>query len=304
MRRSLCSILLLGLLSIAVSVSAAKTSLDPKTIRDIPANTDRMTATATWQSDDSTSPSEKPYTESIPGTLVSLDMVPIPAGEITIADPAQKGATKKVKVGPLWIGRAEVTWDQYDIFTFRLDEPKDAKPLGRDAMSHPSKPYGEADRGYGHKGYPVINESFLGAQTFCKWLSAKTGHTYRLPTEAEWEYACRAGAPEPTADQLKSCAVCFAEQTSPVASKQPNAWGACDMLGNVAEWCIDLKGKPVVCGGSFMDSPKNIKPSTRKYQTEGWQANDPQDPKSKWWLSDGSFVGFRVVRDDKPAPKK
>lgn len=250
---------------------------------------------------DSAAPSA--YTQDIPGSLVTMDMVPIPAGEITVADPAKKGATKKVKIGPLWIGKTEVTWDAYDVFVFRLDEPQNAKPLGKDAISRPSKPYGSADRGYGRKGYPVINESFAGAQAFCKWLSKKTGHNYRLPTEAEWEYACLAGAPTPTADQLAQCAVCFAEKTSPVASKQANAWGACDMLGNVAEWCTNLKGKPVVCGGSFMDAPKNIKPSTRKSQTEGWQANDPQDPKSKWWLSDGEFVGFRVVRDDKPAPK-
>ena len=119
---------------------------------------------------------------------------------------------------------------------------------------------------------------------------------FRLPSEAEWEYACRAGAPEPTAEQLAKCAVTFAEKTQPVGTKSPNAWGLHDMLGNVAEWCVDLKGKPVVCGGSFEDTPKNVKASARKYQTEGWQANDPQDPKSKWWLSDGEFVGFRVIR--------
>lgn len=243
-----------------------------------------------------------PYTETISGTVVTFDMVPIPAGQVTIADPAKKGATKTVKIGPLWIGKTEVAWDQYDVFVFRLDEPKDVKPLGRDATSHPSKPYGSADRGYGHKGYPVINESFLGAQTYCKWLSKKTGHNYRLPTEAEWQYACLAGGAEPTADQLAQCAVTMAEKTSPVASKQPSAWGIYDMLGNVGEWCVDLNGKPVVCGGSYEDSPAKVKPSMRKYQTETWQENDPQDPKSKWWLSDGSFVGFRVVRDDSPAP--
>lgn len=256
------------------------------------------------------------YTEQISGTLVSFDMVPIPAGTITMPDPAKKGATKTIKVGPLWFGKTEATWDMYDIFTFRLDEPKDVKPLGRDATSHPSKPYGEADRGYGRKGHPVINESFLGAETFCKWLSKKTGHHYRLPTEAEWQYACLAGKADCTADDVKNCAVSFAEKTCPVATKQPNAWGLYDMLGNVGEWCVNLKGKPVVCGGSFMDAPKNIKPTSRKYQTEQWDENDPQDPKSKWWLSDGQFVGFRIVRDDspvqapvkakatKPAPKK
>jgi formylglycine-generating enzyme required for sulfatase activity len=244
-----------------------------------------------------------PYTETIPGTLVTFQMLPIPAGEISMPDPDKKGNLRKVKVGPFWIGKTEVTWDEYDVFTFRLDEPGPLKPLGRDAMSHPSKPYGEADRGYGHKGYPVINESFLGAQTYCKWLSKKTGHTYRLPTEAEWEFACRAGQPDPTPDQLSQCAVTFAEKPSPVGSKTPNPWRICDMLGNVGEWCVDLKGKPVVCGGSFEDRPEKVKASSRKYQTEDWQANDPQDPKSKWWLSDGQFVGFRVIRVDEPAPK-
>lgn len=239
------------------------------------------------------------YTQDIPGTLVKFDMIPIPAGEITLPDPVKKGAKKTIKVRCLWIGKTEVTWDQYDIFVFRLDEPGNM-PGGKDAVSHPSKPYGAADRGYGRKGYPVINESFLGAQSFCKWLSMKTGHTYRLPTEAEWEYACRAGVAEPTEAELAGCAVCFAEKTQPVGKKTPNAWGIRDMLGNVAEWCVDLKGKPVLCGGSFEDTPKKVKPSARRYQTEGWQANDPQDPKSKWWLSDGEFAGFRVVRDDSP----
>jgi len=234
------------------------------------------------------------YTESIPGSVVTFDMVPVPAGEITMPDPAKKGATKKIKVGPFWMSKTEIPWDAYDIFVFRLDEPQGAP--GKDATTRPSKPYGEADRGYGRKGYPVINESYLGAQAFCKWLSAKTGHTYRLPTEAEWQYACEAGQPAPTGDKLKECAVTFADKTSPCASKSPNAWGLYDMLGNVAEWCTDLKGKPVACGGSWEDKPEKVKPTARKYQTEDWQANDPQDPKSKWWLSDGQFVGFRVIR--------
>jgi len=236
------------------------------------------------------------YTQSISGTLVKFDMVPVPAGEISMPDPAKKGGTKKIKVGPFWIGRTEVRWDEFDVFVYRLDEPPGAKRSAKDAITRPSKPYGTADKGYGRKGYPVINESFLGARAYCKWLSAKTGHKYRLPTEAEWEYACRAGKPAPTPDQLSRCAVTFAEKTSPVGSKAPNAWGICDMLGNVAEWCVDLKGKPVVCGGSFEDKPAKVKPTARRYQTEDWQANDPQDPKSKWWLSDGQFVGFRVIR--------
>lgn len=237
------------------------------------------------------------YTESIPGTVVTFDMVPIPAGEIAMPDPAKKGAMRKIKVGPFWMSKTEITWDAYDVFVYRLDIPQGSKD--KDAITRPSKPYGEADRGYGHRGYPVINVSYLGAQAFCKWLSAKTGHRYRLPTEAEWQYACLAGKPAPTGDALKDYAVVCAEKTAPVGSKKPNAWGLYDMLGNVAEWCVDLKGRPVVCGGSFEDKIEKVKPTARQYQTERWQENDPQDPKSKWWLSDGQFVGFRVIRVDK-----
>ena len=232
-----------------------------------------------------------PYTESISGTLVKFDMVPIPAGEITMPDPAKPGAKIKVKIPALWFGRTEVTWDEYDVFVFKLDQPP-----GEDAVSRPSKPYGASDRGYGHKGYPVINESFLGAEQYCKWLSLKTGHEYRLPTEAEWEYACRAGKPVPDKNKLADYAWFFQEKTQPVGQKKPNAWGLYDMLGNVGEWCTDMCGKPVVRGGSWEDVAKDVSPTARRYQDESWQANDPQSPKSKWWLSDGQFVGFRIVR--------
>lgn len=238
-----------------------------------------------------------PCTQKIPGTLVTFDLVPVPAGEITIADPAKPGAARTVKVKPLWMGRTEVTWDEYDVFVFRLDEPGNPPADGKDAVSRPSKPYGAADRGYGHKGCPVINVSYYAAESYCKWLSAKTGGKYRLPTEAEWEYACRAGKPEPDKDRLADFAWYWQEKTQPAGKKSPNAWGLYDMLGNVGEWCAGLDGKPVLCGGSFEDMAKDVRPSARKYQDDSWQANDPQSPKSKWWFSDGQFAGFRVVRE-------
>ena len=240
---------------------------------------------------------EKPpsCTETIPGTLVKFDLVGIPAGEIKMPDPAKPGSTTKIKVPALWFGKTEVTWDEYDVFVFKLDVPEGQTECP-DAVSRPSKPYGAADRGFGHKGYPVINESYHGAESYCKWLSQKTGHEYRLPTEAEWEYACRAGKPVPDKDHLADFAWFWQEKTQPVGGKQPNAWGLYDTLGNVGEWCTDLCGKPVVCGGAYDDVAKSVTPSARRYQDESWQANDPQNPKSKWWLSDGTFVGFRIVR--------
>jgi formylglycine-generating enzyme required for sulfatase activity len=201
-----------------------------------------------------------------------------------------------VQIKPFWIGKTEITWDEYDAFVFKLDEP-DGIANGSDAVSHPSLPYGAADRGYGHRGYPAIDLSYYGADQYCKWLSAKTGYKYRLPTEAEWEYACRSGKPEPDAGHLADYAWFQQEKTKPIGKKTPNAWGLYDMLGNVSEWCTDLDGKPVVCGGSFEDKAENVRPSSRRYQDDSWQANDPQNPKSKWWLSDGQFVGFRILRE-------
>jgi formylglycine-generating enzyme required for sulfatase activity len=238
------------------------------------------------------------FTETIKDTLIKFDMVGIPSGEITVADPAKPGTTIKVKVKAMWISKTEIPWDAYDVFVFRLDEPDGGAPAtGQDALSRPSKPYGAADRGYGRKGYPAINLTYLGAQKFCEWLSKKTGRKYRLATEAEWEYACRAGKPVPVEPELEKYAWYWQEKTQPVGTKLPNAWGIYNMLGNVGEWCTGLDGKPVVCGGTFEDSAKNVTPTKRRYQDDSWSMNDPQDPKSKWWLSDAQFVGFRVVCD-------
>lgn len=237
------------------------------------------------------------YRETISGTLASFDMIAVPGGEITVPDPAKKDATVTVKIKPFWIARTETTWDLYDIFVLKLDEAAQTAPADVDAVSRPSKPYGTADRGYGRQGYPVINVTYMGGEHFCKWLSAKTGRNYRLPTEAEWEYACRAGKAVPDGKQMADFAWFDEDTTAPVGKRIPNAWGIQDMLGNVGEWCLDLAGKPVLCGGTFEDSVEKMRPTTRRYSTPLWQANDPQSPKSKWWLSDGQFVGFRVVRD-------
>lgn len=248
----------------------------------------------------------KLYTETIPGTLIKFDMVRIPGGEVKVKEPST-GAVTKVTIKPMWFGKVEVTWDEYDAYIFRLDEPQSEVQLQpkeesenkpKDAISRPSKPYGMADRGFGHKGYPVIDESYVGARQYCRWLSKKTGKNYRLPTEAEWQYACLAGKPAPTGKQIEKVAWVWQEKTNPGAKKLPNAWGLYDMLGNVGEWADDLNGKPVVCGGSWQDMAADVKPSARKYQDDSWKANDPQNPKSIWWLSDGPFVGFRVVRVD------
>jgi formylglycine-generating enzyme required for sulfatase activity len=87
------------------------------------------------------------------------------------------------------------------------------------------------------------------------------------------------------------------DQAQAVAGKQPNALGFYDMLGNVVEWVTGVDGEPATKGGSFLDEPGDVQIDARARQTRKWNETDPQIPKSKWWLSDGPFVGFRIVRE-------
>lgn len=256
-------------------------------------------------------PSKKPTVQpqkavavEIPGTTARIELVQVPSGSIKLEDPVKKGTVKNVPVRSFWIARTELTWEAYDPFVYGLSESgKVADPKGADAIARPSKPYIPPDLGWGHQGYPVINVTHHAATEYCKWLSAVTGRKFRLPNEAEWEYACRAGAATPwkpagaVLDAVAWYAANSGNQTHPVAKKKPNAWGLFDVLGNVGEWANDLSGKPVLCGGSYWESANAVNSSARAYQTPDWNATDPQVPKSKWWLSDGSFAGFRVVAD-------
>jgi len=231
----------------------------------------------------------KPYTEQIAGTTVSIDMVPIPGG----------AAPDGTVLSPFSISVAEIPWDVYDVWVFSLDVPEGAA----DASTRPTKPYLLMDRGYGHQGYPAISMSHKGAQEFCAWLSRKTGKKYRLPTDAEWEYACRAGSKgtyffEGDLSSLGDYAWFAAnsdQKTHPIGQKKPNAWGLRDMLGNASEWVTDRDGNPTTVGGCFRDEATDLTVSARVEPSRAWNASDPQIPKSVWWLADGGFVGFRVV---------
>lgn len=134
-----------------------------------------------------------------------------------------------------WLAETEVTRGQYDNVVGSIPSPTWA-----------------ATRGPDMKQFPVENVSWHDAAEFCKRLSARLpGNTFRLPTEAEWEYACRAGDTTPRYGEIEDIAWVFAntdEHTSgstghrPVGQKQPNAWGLHDMFGNVSEWCADWSG--------------------------------------------------------------
>lgn len=149
---------------------------------------------------------------------------------------------------------------------------------------------------------PVESVSWEEVQRFLEIISERAGGCFRLPTEAEWEYACRAGTTSETAGDLAAMAWYAATSegsTRPVGEKQPNAWGLHDMHGNVAEWCQDWYGpyprgtvhdppgpasglRRVVRGGSWLSEPRHCRSAAR-------QAELP-DTRS-------STIGFRVVRE-------
>jgi formylglycine-generating enzyme required for sulfatase activity len=235
------------------------------------------------------------YIQEIPEAAFKFEMLAIPGDENS-------------GIKPFWLSKTEITWEAFDVFIYRLDEQTSA-PASVDAVTRPTKPYLPPDRGFGHDGFAAISMSYKTAAAFCAWLSARTGRKYRLPTEAEWEHAARAGSHDAFDDvRWLGKYAWFADNSEAtphaVSMKKPNRWGLYDMLGNVQEWCTDAEGKPVTKGGSYRDSAEKLKVAARALPEPSWNASDPQIPKSSWWLSDAPFVGFRVVcemPEDEPA---
>lgn len=239
------------------------------------------------------------YTEKIGESLVTFDMVPIQGGSVALVTPEGE---QEMEVGSFWMSTTEVTWEAYDIFAYQLDLPEAERIQNADASTRPSRPYEPPDYGFGHQGYAAMSVTFKAAQEYADWLSEKTGHSYRLATEAEWVYAALAGAEhdkELSPDELEKIAWYEEnanDKTQPVASKEPNEWGLYDMVGNVQEWVVGFDSKPVTRGGSYRDDADEVQLFERSKQTRKWNERDPQIPKSRWWLSDGPMVGFRLVR--------
>ncbi|MFK7961300.1 MAG: formylglycine-generating enzyme family protein [Phycisphaerales bacterium] len=238
------------------------------------------------------------FAEPIPEAATELKMMPIPAS----ADGA---------VGPFWMSTTEVPWEVFDVFLFRLDLDQDEEAdQWADTESRPSKPYLPPDRGFGHDGYATISVTHHACVKFCEWLSERTGRHYRLATEAEWEHAARGGAAADAlyffGDDIEQLSE-FAwykgntrRRPQRIGKKPANPYGLHDIHGNVAEW-VNVPGeKPVTKGGSYADTPRKLEISARARQNSTWNSTDPQLPKSTWWLSDGPFVGFRIVCDPNP----
>ena len=289
----------------------------------------------------------KPYTNLVAGTDVQYALVPIPGGEFVLGSPAteksrkpDEGPQRRVKIAPFWMGKFEVTWNEFELFMYVDAERKFKDKLKTDAnvdkisdaVARPTKPYVEMSFGMGKDGFPAISMTHHAASKYCQWLSAKTGEYYRLPTEAEWEYACRAGST--TAYSFGDDPALLKEHAwyeknsdfkyQKVGRKKPNAWGLYDMHGNVAEWCLDgyepnyekftdavldnpwnrgTKPYPHVArGGSWDDDPDKLRSSARRGSDKSWKQQDPQLPKSIWYLTDAQFLGFRIVRPLKVPP--
>ena len=286
----------------------------------------------------------QPYVELIEHTSAKVPMVPIPGGTFVMGSPeseagrkASEGPQHQVQIDPFWMGKYEITWDAYEVWMDDLDilrlkftsmslNERD-KIAEEYQTTQPTPPYVDMSFGMGKRDNPAICMTQLSAKVFCKWLSAKTGRYYRLPTEAEWEYACRAGTKTAysfgdDAEQLGDYAWYSKNSDStyhPVGKKKPNAWGLHDMHGNVSEWVLDqysvdfyavhanaVAKNPlnipktlyprVVRGGGWDDGPITCRSAARIKSDESWKEQDPQVPQSIWYHTDATSVGFRVVR--------
>jgi formylglycine-generating enzyme required for sulfatase activity len=291
------------------------------------------------------SPAEmKKYVELIEHTDARFEMTPIPGGRFAMGSPesepgrkSDEGPVHQVEISPFWMSTLEVTWDVYDVWASDLDvmlrEHKKILPTRRDELAdifqkaQPTPPYMDMSFGMGKRGFPAICMTQHAARTFCKWLTAKTGRYYRLPTEAEWEYACRAGTttaysfgddPEQLEEYAWFVGNLPEEKYAKVGLKKPNPFGLYDMHGNAAEWVLDQHtpdGYPssgsvlkdplnvpqtlyprVVRGGGWNQESASLRSASREGSTEDWIAQDPQEPVSIWYLTDALHVGIRLVR--------
>ena len=272
------------------------------------------------------------YQQNINGTDLFFIMEAIPGGSFSMGSKsgnADELPVHEVQVDPFWMSTYEVTWDIFEPFLYRdYETTKSVEPIPSevDAVTRPTKPYLDMTFGMGKEGHPALAMTHYNAIQFCKWLYVRTGVFYRLPTEAEWEYAARAnsnteyffGNDSKELEQYAWYEANSEEVTHPVGEKKANAFGLFDMYGNAAEWTYDqyvenykeFEGKvsknPVVNptelyshsirGGSYLDSASDLRSASRLASDPEWKAIDPQIPKSNWWLPDASFIGIRLVR--------
>jgi len=220
------------------------------------------------------------FTEQIPGTAVSFNMLAIPGGTFRMGSAskeafhqADEAPVRNVTVSQFFMAEVEVTWDMYwAFFSNTMSEGRtppetvyanNSRP-DVDAVSGPTPPFGNPDQGWGSGSRPAITMTHYAAETFCQWLSLKTGKKYRLPTEAEWEYAARGGTETPyffigkpqdfsdkgflrkffaAKTEVISDYIIYEKNSSnrtQTADKvKANPFGLKNMMGNVMEYCAD-----------------------------------------------------------------
>lgn len=272
----------------------------------------------------------KAYTAKVAGSEVAFTMTPIAAGSFLMGSPASEkgratdeGPQKKLNISAFWMGTHEVTHDEFMVF---LNDESVSRNSSVDAVTRPTPQYIDFSLGMGKQGgFPFNSMSQRTALMYCRWLYKNTGTFYRLPTEAEWEYACRAGSTAAYSIGNDSSAINeYAWHAGnsegryhKTGLKKPNAWGLYDMFGNVAEWTLDQysdkflqnmqdnttdpftepvsKYPKTVKGGGFTTPAGMMRCAGRFKSDISWNKRDPQIPKSKWWLTDAAEVGFRLV---------
>jgi sulfatase modifying factor 1 len=254
------------------------------------------------------------FTEQIPGTSVSFKMIALPGGSFNMGSPdnehlrnSDEGPVHSVTLSPFWIGEIEVSWDEYLAF-FRATgsqgrtEGQVVTNRKTDAISGATPPWGAPDQGWGKGSRPAITMSWHAATVYCQWLSKVTGKKYRLPTEAEWEYAARGGTSTPyffEGDPKKFTSEgffrkIFKPDTAVISSrvvykvnsnamtKEPsdvtaNPFGLKNMLGNVAEFCSDYYSPDAYKNDSILVNPAGPLKGTEKVIRGGSFKSDAKD---------------------------
>jgi formylglycine-generating enzyme len=296
-----------------------------------------------------------PYKFTIPGTDVEINMVPVPGGTFKMGSPEteadrneDEGPQIEVVVDPMWVAKTEINWAQYQEYMKLYSLFKDFESRGErvitdenkvDAITAPTPLYEPTfTYEYGEDPeQPAVTMTQYAAQQYTKWLSLVTGTQYRLPTEAEWEYAARGGTTTAYSwgdnpESIDDYAWYFDNADSgplPVGTKKPNPFGLFDMHGSAAEWTMNQYSEDgykvfadkqpinatdaviwpetasgcVVRGGSWEMDPEQLRSASRlSSDDDAWKDSDPNFPRSPWWFTDDPArgVGFRLFRSYKP----